>query len=140
MKIRLNTPLTLLTFCVFLLSCTVVDLDQERTQFASQMAQWNGQSIDALVERFGHAESLSESPSGNRVFVYMHNTVSSSPVYCSTSSDKSVSCSGGDISQYWCKGYFEVNDQNTIVDVTYKGNLCGHCSADLPVCLQKPIQ
>lgn len=97
----------------------------EQYRIATQ--SYIGESIDSIVDQFGYADSLSEAPDGNRVFVYSSFHVNNSPVDCSEDSNGNHSCSGGDISQNWCKTYFEVDSGNIIVNVSSKGNGCGIC-------------
>lgn len=114
---------------VFLITaCTALSNDRREQEYQAALTRYVGENIEQIIDKFGYADSLSESSTGNRVFVYSSFHIDSSSVRCSENSDGTHSCSGGDVDEHWCKTYFEVDSQNVIVDFSNKGNSCGSCS------------
>ena len=113
-------------------SCGTMEMASEENYRASRQ-EFIGNPIDSVVANFGHADSLSEAPNGNRLFVYSSSHTSTSPVNCETDFRGDEKCTGGDTSEHWCKTYFEVDESNTVVDFSYKGNSCATCKSESTV-------
>ena len=126
----MNKYLALLLICSpIITSCGTVQFSSEEN-YRNELQKYVGESIEIVVNDLGHADNLSESPNGNRLFVYSSAFTSTSPVNCSTDSQGIETCTGGNTNEYWCKTYYEVDDENLVVDFSYKGNNCKKCDTD----------
>ena len=98
--------------------------------YNKQLEKYIGQKIDTVVNELGYADSTSEAPNGNKLFVYSMLYTYTTPVNCSAYFHGIQNCTGGDSSVHWCKTFFEVNNMNTVIQFSYKGNACSKCESD----------
>jgi hypothetical protein len=90
-----------------------------------------GKPIEDIVNRRGQADQLSETPNGNKIFIYSFSNTYSSPVSCRQNSDGGSNCTGGVLNTSWCKIFYEVDKNNVVASYTLKGNACKSCSDTL---------
>jgi hypothetical protein len=116
--------LALLAICLpVVTSCGGAQIDSDEN-YRIELQKYVGASGENIVADLGYADYLSESPSGNRLFVYTKSFTSTSSVNCWTDGISSQVCTGGSAFEFWCKTYFEVDDENLVVDFSFKGNSC----------------
>ena len=109
MPIRYAAALIIMLFTT---ACTSPSQREEEYQELIN-THYIGENIEDIVEKFGHADSLSAAPNGNRVFVYSSFNIDSKPVSCSKDKNGNQSCSGGSTTQRWCKTYFEEHKRDS---------------------------
>ena len=130
----LKCILMIILLCL-LTSCGTIEIASEKN-YTHQLDGFVGKNIDDVVGAYGQADSVSQAPNGDRVFIYMSSGVTSTPVTCSTDSNGKQNCSGGGTSYNWCKTYFDVNNANQIVSYSLKGNDCKICiSKNVLICM-----
>ncbi len=111
-----------------LIACSGIQLASEEN-YKESLNQFIGKPVDDVVDKLGYADQRSEAPNGNRLFIYSTSQMTTSDTICSKDNNGDRICSGGDISIAWCKTYFEVDHQNTVVAYFFKGNSCGICDS-----------
>lgn len=119
---------------VALSSCSTLEIASE-TKYQQIMDSYVGKDISAVVKKLGYADEMIEAPNGNRVYVYISSSTSTSPVKCEKDASGNTKCTGGNTSTNWCKTYFEVAPNNTVKAHSYKGNNCRWCKSDAMLCI-----
>ena len=117
-------------FLALLIICAAIVISSGCVQFGSEenysieLQKYVGASVENVVKDLGYADYLSQSPSGNRLFVYSRAFTSTSSVNCRVDGIGSQNCTGGNAFEFWCKTFFEVDEENLVVDFSFKGNNC----------------
>lgn len=83
-----------LTLAIVLTSCGNLEFASEQN-YRNELQKYIGMNISNVVEVFGHADNLSESPEGNRLFVYSNYHTSTTPITCNKDAYGNDVCSGG---------------------------------------------
>lgn len=100
-------------------------------KYEEKLKTWLGHSVDELVNSWGYPANSFEAPNGNKVYVYSSSrshtssthTTSNYNVYGNTIRGNS-STTGGKTRTFWCQTFFEVDTNNIIVRLSWKGNNC----------------
>lgn len=103
-----------------------------KEQYATSLDEYIGQDIETVVDDIGHADQVSEAPNGNRLFIYSHTNQLTYPTHCRGYYYGNQLCSGGETLERWCKTYFEVDEQNQVLEYSFKGNGCGKSKLEKP--------
>ena len=117
----------LLSLCLLLIACGVVEI-ATKEKYHKELDRFVGGKIERVVSEYGQADDVSESPNGNRLFIYTSSNTSTTPVTCTTDAQGKNNCVGGNTNHNWCKTYFEVNSKNLVLNYSLKGNNCTWCS------------
>jgi hypothetical protein len=113
--------------------------------FDEVRSKWIGVSIDKLIEKHGYPDQSFKAPNGNTVYVVIKNIKKLYPVPVFKQPERqdidifntktraysygSTTTGGGwtveqQMQKSECAGYFEVNSQNIIVEVKFRGDEC----------------
>lgn len=131
----MNKRLTVLVLSLIVSACE--STQQRHDAYDNNLNNRIGDNISLIVDQLGYADSISESAEGNRVFVYSRFHVSNSSISCSRDKNKNINCRGGEITEHWCKTFFEVDESNNIIHTSFKGNRCDNCSSgETKFCLE----
>jgi len=108
-------------------------------------SKWIGVSIEKLIEKHGYPDQKFTAPNGNTVYVVIKNVSKLYPVPVFRQPERkdidifntktgsysygSTTTGGGwtieqQMQKSECAGYFEVNSENIIVEVKFKGDEC----------------
>lgn len=117
----------LLFLLVFLPACSTVQFAAD-DNYREELKRYVGKSIDLVVNSIGHADYTSSAPNGNKLYVYTRSGTSKTPVTCREDLSGKESCTGGDVSTYQCKTFFEVDFDSVVVATSFRGNGCGTCA------------
>lgn len=127
--------LLICTTALLLSSCNTMQVATEKS-YKNQLDQLVGKPITAVVDSFGQADSISEAPNGNKLFVFAKSEIQQASEECKTDRYGFKHCVGGETVEKWCKTYIEVDDQKQVIAYSYKGNACATCSSkDVSVCV-----
>jgi len=93
---------------------------------------WTGSNINSLISSWGYPASSFTAPDGNTVYVYQSGgqyTMPTQTTYTGQVSpwgsySASSITTGGQTLNFWCKTYFEVNQDKIIVTWRWEGNSC----------------
>ena len=114
-------------------SCGIIEIASE-DKYHKELDKYVGGKIETVVTDYGQADDVSEAPNGNRLFIYVSSNTSTSPVTCTTNAQGKNNCVGGNTSHNWCKKYFEVDNNNIVLNYSLKGNSCRWCSGNVLLC------
>jgi len=128
-KLKILKYLFLCAACLTISSCGTLEIASE-DKYKQILDTYLNKPIDNVVKDRGQADNMSQSPNGNRLFVYSSLKTSTSPVTCNTDINGNKNCVGGDTNHNWCKTFFEVNFENIVTDYSFKGNNCRWCLSD----------
>lgn len=117
----------ILLICFPMVSCGILEIASEE-KFRQSLHRYIDKPIDDVVRRYGYTDHTSQSPTGNRLFIYSSSRSTRSPVSCKTDASGDTECRGGNTSNKWCKIFFEVNNENIVVNYSYRGNNCKYCT------------
>lgn len=106
-------------------------------KYRTMVDTWKGQDIESLVNAWGYPDHTMTAPNGNKVYVYERHNVTHFPQYTvggytqvSTEGNKTTIVqtpsyvAGGQTYYFDCKTWFEVDKDNKIANVTFRGNDC----------------
>jgi len=135
-SIRGETPVFYRFFLVLLI--LMLTGCATEANYRKMVLSWHGKNINQLINVWGYPDRTIKAPNGNKVYVYNHRNVYSTPGY-STGGYTSVTTSseGNSIvvqqplvehtpQTYYehCKTWFEFNHRHIITRITYRGNSC----------------
>jgi hypothetical protein len=100
--------------------------------FNAKVETWKGQSADALVQAWGQPDAIEPLHTGNRMYVYArlkHDPIAyadfEKKAAFNTAGPKPRTPASTDTGIYIkCSTYFEVNRQNIIESVMFRGDEC----------------
>jgi len=116
----------ILGLLVFFMGCATTG------KYEAKLNSWVGHNINELSASWGYPESSFTAPNGNTVYVYARGgsmvmpsqtTYSGQVSPWGTYSGSSYT-TGGQTLNFWCKTFFEVNQNKTIVNWRWEGNNC----------------
>jgi len=116
----------LIIFTVLLSGCATT------AGYEAVLRSWTGQNINALISSWGYPESSFTAPDGNTVYVYSRGGSMTMPTQTTFSGQVSPWGSysgnsfttGGQTLNFWCKTFFEVDNNKTIINWRWEGNNC----------------
>lgn len=92
---------------------------------------WMGHDVNELVNSWGYPQNSFKAPNGNTVYVYGSSGSYTMPTQTNTTYNVvgntvygNSYTTGGQTLNFWCRTFFEVNDQNIIVNWRWEGNNC----------------
>jgi hypothetical protein len=101
--------------------------------FNAKVETWKGESADVLVQAWGQPDAIEPLHTGNKMYVYArlkHEPIAYADFEKKAASNSAVlksprSPASGETGIYiHCSTYFEVNHQNTIESVMFRGDDC----------------
>lgn len=99
--------------------------------YEKKLDAWMGQSIDYLVNSWGYYNNSFEAPNGNTVYVWERSSSYTMPTQSNTTSSligntiySNTSTSGGNVLNYSCRTFFEVDEEGILVSWQFQGNDC----------------
>jgi hypothetical protein len=128
----------------FLLLCSFVMAACASTEnYRLAVSSWQGGDAQTLVHVWGYPDHIQRAPDGNRLYVYRVSERGRNPVYTSPGMTQVRTGkqgetlvvntpplrSGGGTYHYVCTTWFEVSEQGTIVNTSFRGNDCTGASA-----------
>ncbi|MBA3036619.1 MAG: hypothetical protein FP814_09015 [Desulfobacterium sp.] len=133
------------TIAVFLLLFATTDIVFAGQTIDEVRKKWIGVNINTLIEKHGYPDHSSTVPNGNTVYIVIKNIKKFYPVpilkqperqemdiyntktgaysYGTTTTGNGLTIEH-QIQKTECAGYFEVNKDNIIVDIKFKGEEC----------------
>lgn len=133
------------TILIFIFIFTVTNNVSAGQTINNVKSKWIGVSIDKLIEKHGYPDQSFTAPNGNTVYVVIKNVKKLYPVPVFRQPERkdidifntktgsysygSTTTGGGwtveqQMQKSECAGYFEVNRENIIVEVKFKGEEC----------------
>ncbi len=116
-----------ISFIVFLI-VTIIFIGCATTEgYRKECEFWIGKSFDRLIDSWGYPRRSYQLPNGNTVYIY--EEYSESPRFI----ESTYTIVGNRIygrtkepvvRKVWCITYFEVDDQNIIIQYGFEGNNC----------------
>lgn len=92
---------------------------------------WMWHDVNELVNSWGYPQNSFKAPNGNTVYVYGSSGSYTMPTQTNTTYNVvgntvygNSYTTGGQTLNFWCRTFFEVNDQNIIVNWRWEGNNC----------------
>jgi len=97
--------------------------------YKKAVSSWVGAGADTLVSSWGYPAATFQAPNGNTVYEYANSesyTTSrfTTYQYNPQTGGGYATTYGGDVLNFYCKTYFEVNAEKKVVKVSFKGNSC----------------
>lgn len=122
-----------ITPCI-LAACTSMEYATEEG-YQAELESYIGRPYREVVQIYGEADGISESASGNRLFIFEEEEVTSQSVDCDVDKEGNTTCTGGETAREWCKTFIEVSESDSVLGYSFKGNNCKRCSSpDVGVC------
>ncbi|MGB5157468.1 hypothetical protein [Desulfobacterium sp. N47] len=139
------TVINLKIILLFLLTFTFADIAFAGQTIDQVREKWVGANINKLIEQHGYPDRSVKAPNGNTVYIVIKNIKKFYPVAVIRQPErkeidiyntKTGAYSYGtgttgsgltiehQIKRTECSGYFEVNNENIIVDIKFKGDEC----------------
>jgi hypothetical protein len=131
MKASIQTLLVAFLICASFSSCAT------SSSYDAKVETWKGASVDSLVQAWGQPDSVESLHTGNKMYVYarlkrepvtysqFQTRAASNGVAAKPRAPASSNNAGGDTGIYiHCATYFEVDRQNTIDSVMFRGDEC----------------
>jgi len=120
-----KVELTSLIFVIGFSSCATTG------KYKIVLDSWVGSNVNQLIDSWGYPSNSFKAPNGNTVYMYTSSgsytmptqTISTYNVYGNTIYGNSTT-SGGQTLNFWCKTFFEVNQDNIITTWRWQGNNC----------------
>ncbi|MBU1055584.1 MAG: hypothetical protein KKC46_17440 [Proteobacteria bacterium] len=144
-KTNPNIIFNLTIILLFLLSFTAIDMTFAGQTIDEVRKKWIGVNINKLVEKHGYPDRSITAPNGNTVYIVIKNIKKFYPVpvlrqpqrkdidiyntktgaysYGTSTSDGGLTIEH-QIKKTECAGYFEVNKDNIIINIKFKGDNC----------------
>jgi hypothetical protein len=117
--------ITVLLWSALLSSCATSG------KYEEILNSWTGHDANELVEAWGYPSSSFQAPNGNTVYTYDSNASIKMPSQTNTTSNvigntvySNSTTLGGQNVALWCRTYFEVDAEQTIVKWSFEGNNC----------------
>jgi hypothetical protein len=118
--------LTTLILIVFLSGCAT------QAKYHRAVKSWTGLDASELIHAWGYPDATIQAPNGNTVYIYGKSNSVTLPSQTSVTGSAtpwgsfsgSAITTGGQTVNYACNTYFEINNNDAIVSVSYKGNGC----------------
>lgn len=123
--------ITLLCLAPLLVSCA------SETYYQAALSSWHGATQATVYRIWGYPDQVETLPNGHPVLIYRTHIVGQTPVYSTPSIttvntdnnnvtviNSSGMIAGGDIYDYQCTTFFELDNKGIVLNTNFRGNNC----------------
>lgn len=95
--------------------------------YEADLNSWLGIDAEELVNQWGYPSQQIKAPNGNDVYVYEWSATGTLPTYTTVNvygGTIFANTYGGGQLTYWCRTFFEINEDGKIIQWKWEGNNC----------------
>jgi hypothetical protein len=97
-------------------------------KYEAKLNRWIGHSINELMASWGYPDGSFDAPNGNKIYVYSNQSSFTTPTMTTIRPNlygpPTAYTTGGFTRNFWCKTYFEVDNDKRIIKWSWEGNNC----------------